>query len=726
MAESSKGPKLETRSASAAWETLTWNDLDDWAGPRSVSRGESYQRQGRVKQLRVSDAGVLLAWVHGGRRYATRVELDSTKRKRSDRISSECSCPVRFDCKHAVAVIIDCLEAIEESTDVPVATEADPRWAVIEGTGRFLDDDADEGDGLDDHLEDYGVACETRSSRRTVFGQSRAPKSRGPRNPIRNPDIQSHLESKSHEDLVRLVMDMSGSDPAVRRALADECALADGRFDELLHEARSEMRSLTAEEAWWNPWKREGHLPDYSGLERRLRVLLDHGCADAVVRLGEELMQRGVEQVDHSHDEGETCHEIGTCMRVVYEALMESDRKDEDKIVYAIEVLLADEYGICDDFGSVLDRRWKKATWSAVADRLRERLDHQPKPSAQVDAWSTNYGRERLSGWVIDALDGAGRSGEATQLSVAEARDWGSYTRAVRRLLEEKELVRAVELAKEGLEATSPAYAGIVSELQDLLCEIAAKRGDWFLPASVAADRFFRRPSISTYRELLKAAKKAECERAVQDGALAFLETGQRPDTGGTSKSGCKPASLWPLPQPPQPQEKGAPAHRRQLRDGPYFDVLIDLAIDDKRPADALEWFDRQTAENTSASRPRVVHTSRGDARVARAVETSHPARAIGIYRLLAHSIASETNTKTYPEAVDCLKRIKSLLKKAGCEGDWSAIIGEFRSEHGRKRRLMQAIDGIEGRPIVGRSRKVRRRKAETVTYSGSTQRRKR
>ena len=91
---------------------------------------------------------------------------------------------------------------------------------------------------------------------------------------------------------------------------------------------------------------------------------------------------------------------------------------------------------------------------------------------------------------------------------------------------------------------------------------------------------------------------------------------------------------------------------------------------------------------------------------MARAVETSHPDRAIAIYGELAHSIALETNTKTYPEAVNCLKRIRSLVKRTGREADWPAIVDEFRSKHGRKRRLMQVLDGIEGRPIVRRSRK--------------------
>lgn len=39
--------------------SLTWNDLEDWAGGTIVSRGRTYQRQGRVSDLAVTDDGNL-------------------------------------------------------------------------------------------------------------------------------------------------------------------------------------------------------------------------------------------------------------------------------------------------------------------------------------------------------------------------------------------------------------------------------------------------------------------------------------------------------------------------------------------------------------------------------------------------------------------------------------------------------------------------------------------
>jgi len=39
------------RKRKKAFEALTWVDLEEWAGSKIVTRGRSYHRQGRVKDL---------------------------------------------------------------------------------------------------------------------------------------------------------------------------------------------------------------------------------------------------------------------------------------------------------------------------------------------------------------------------------------------------------------------------------------------------------------------------------------------------------------------------------------------------------------------------------------------------------------------------------------------------------------------------------------------------
>ena len=56
---------------------LTWNDIDGWASGNIISRGRTYQRQGRVFDLAVTIDGGLIAWVDGSERYATKVVMDT-------------------------------------------------------------------------------------------------------------------------------------------------------------------------------------------------------------------------------------------------------------------------------------------------------------------------------------------------------------------------------------------------------------------------------------------------------------------------------------------------------------------------------------------------------------------------------------------------------------------------------------------------------------------------
>ena len=129
------------------WVSLTWDDLDGWAGSRSVSRGRAYQRQGRVKNLAISDEGRLLATVEGGDRYVVSVWLNAGKKKH-DKIESHCTCPVGYNCKHAVATVAAYLQMLADGATVPIADADDPRWR------KLSDDDVEDEDDLDEWDDD--------------------------------------------------------------------------------------------------------------------------------------------------------------------------------------------------------------------------------------------------------------------------------------------------------------------------------------------------------------------------------------------------------------------------------------------------------------------------------------------------------------------------------------------------------------------------------------------
>ena len=70
---------MTTKAPSNPFATLTWDDVETWAGSRIVSRGKSYQRGGRVRELARTASGGIVAWVQGTSRYVTQVEIAKKK-----------------------------------------------------------------------------------------------------------------------------------------------------------------------------------------------------------------------------------------------------------------------------------------------------------------------------------------------------------------------------------------------------------------------------------------------------------------------------------------------------------------------------------------------------------------------------------------------------------------------------------------------------------------------
>src|SRR4051794_21355523 len=166
------GTPKKGSSPAAGWAKLTWDDLERWAGSRSASRGRTYQRGGRVKDLRISSDGDLLATVVGGDRYATTVALSAGPKRLS--LESACTCPVGINCKHAGAAVAECLQSVAGGRELPAATEDDPRWAKLESDGAEVDDDWDEEEDDaswdDDDADEFPVKKTSHPKRPARWG----------------------------------------------------------------------------------------------------------------------------------------------------------------------------------------------------------------------------------------------------------------------------------------------------------------------------------------------------------------------------------------------------------------------------------------------------------------------------------------------------------------------------------------------------------------------------
>jgi uncharacterized Zn finger protein len=119
------------------FEKLSWSDLEQWTGSRVLSRGQGYHRDHRVQGLAQTQSGSIIAWVQGGRKYATEVDF------RDGELISVCTCPYGNNCKHAVAVVLEYLDHLKENREIPQITGQDPRIALLQG---FTDDEDIEDD----------------------------------------------------------------------------------------------------------------------------------------------------------------------------------------------------------------------------------------------------------------------------------------------------------------------------------------------------------------------------------------------------------------------------------------------------------------------------------------------------------------------------------------------------------------------------------------------------
>lgn len=481
---------------------LTWGDLEEWAGPNTLSRGRRYQQEGRVRDLALLPGGDLIAWVAGTERYATTVTADG------ESIESWCTCPVGESCKHAVAVVLEYIESVKNDLTIPAAAGNDPRLRLID--------------------PDLRIASSP------------------------DPSLRLYLEGLTKDELIDFIETLSGIDPRIRSAIDDRRSVATAGATPLVGELLAEIDTITDEDPWIE-YSSHG-IPDYSRVIMKMDALLSMGHTDEIIDIGETLLRKGTRQIEMVDDEGETSDQIAACMDVVFAALAASRRPAHEKILYAIRAELEDEYGVCEGAGMVLAEDHPREEWSIAADRLLGQLKGAGRPE---DDFTSKYQRRCLVDMAVMTLDKAGRRDEAMDLQMREAGRTGGYAEVVARLLSEGQQGEALQWILKGIAATEANEPGIADRLRDTLLEIREKEGDWPAVAAIRAEGFFRKPTYQTFRDLEEASIHAGVRDEVRDAAMHYLITGKRPPAGDSVIPGVLPDTG--IKVRPQPRETTAP-----------------------------------------------------------------------------------------------------------------------------------------------------------------------
>ncbi|WP_054692695.1 hypothetical protein [Geotalea toluenoxydans] len=499
--------------------------------------------------------------------------------------------------------------------------------------------------------------------------------------------LRKIFEGMDKEELVALLMDLSGRYPEIERGMLEKEQLATGRVDKVVSSLRREIRNITAEPAWHSHWEDEGNLPDYTHVRKQLQALLTNGHADAVLQLGEELWTRGNEQVEQSHDEGDTATAIAECMEIVLAAVPQSSMTPSEQLLWVIDHTLADEYSLLESDGKMLESgAYTQANWREVADILEARLKSIARPASA--AFSETYQRNGILNMLLDAFERSGRRQDIIPLLEKEADACRCYGKLVDALFAAGEKEKARQWCVRGFERTVENASGIAAELQVRLREMAEKEKKYDLAAAYRAEDFFVSASRKSYTELRKAAEKARVWPAVRGCVLRYLETGQRPDPSGKEKR----SKEWPLPQPEvmRPQNKAEMRYERF----PNLNMLIDIAILERRFDDVVALYQelRKTKRWGWDT----------DKAVAEAVAESHPQIALDIWRAIAESLIGQVKPKAYEEAAIYLRRMCKVYQETRRISDWQNLLIELRRDHKAKRRLMEVLDSLSGKKITG------------------------
>jgi uncharacterized Zn finger protein len=370
--------------------------------------------------------------------------------------------------------------------------------------------------------------------------------------------------------------------------------------------------------------------------------------------------------------------EVADCMPVIVKALGRSSLDAVERLTWALDAVLEDQFEVCQAFAEYLHRRHPKSAWHALADELLRRLKGL-KGSGSVDDFSRNYERDRLSDWAINALERAGREDEIIPLCEAEARKTGSFDRLVQRLISAKRYEEADRWIQEGIRATEKKWPGIASNLRHKLREIRTRQKNWPAVAAMQVEAFVRYPSRQAFTDCKKAASRVKAWPKVREHLLRYLETGEFP----WSQKG------WPLPE----SRLDRPGVNQWNR-FPLIQNLIDIAIFEKMPDQVLRWYDQRPKDRFGW------HGMDEDA-IATAVETHAPDRAVAIWKGKAERLIAQVKPRAYQEAVRYLRKAAKVMHRGKKSAEWESYLKELRQQHFRKRRLIEILDGLDGKPIV-------------------------
>ena len=621
--------------------SLTWDDLNDWAGGTVVNRGEAYVT--RVHDLANTDENHLTAAVHGQQVYRTEVWYEN------ESLTFQCTCPYSYGpCKHSVALILVYLNHVKTNVHVPTGSTRNT---------------ADSG-----KLSDSSASPD----------EAEIPKLDAQR-------IREAFSRISKEDLIEWVTDSILSSSRLRENLPEGISTTDlqpdsltmnkkqfARLQKMIDEETSIRVDYYERDEWYSyddDYDNFESGPCYEEILKEFEFLAQYGLVSELMTLGKRLLVQSGEQLSESDPGYEVFEEIKQCMRLIFKTMLASDLPNSEKIIAYWEMQEDDQCNLTSDVPRLESlKNVKPADWQPAAKHFSSQLKKMPRSNRDENRFNS-FRRNDVLQRAVTALKNAGDVDDAIELSISELPLCGNYEELVDLLIEVPDFDKAKQWILRGLEegATS---RDMVFGLTERMLKIAVLEENWPQATSIAAYFFAdRATTLEAYLVVKDFCQRTGDWVKVREILLGYLETGDYDVS----------AADWPLVATGMGVENSV-----GLNHHPNYRVLIEIAIEEKRNDDAVNWI-RQAPEEEA-----------GAVTYAPQLQGTHPDFALQVWKLEIDALIGEVKAKSYISAMHYLKQIRNLLGKSGRSEEYKQYVVLIREKHRRKPLLLKELNKLE------------------------------
>jgi uncharacterized Zn finger protein len=626
-------------------KTLTLDDVKEWASDKIYDRGKGMVKEVSGLSLTIND--VLSAKVQGTDKYDTEVYFEDGE------LTSFCSCPYEYgECKHAVAVILAAAKQLNSGKDIPqddmlAATPRDIEFSIF----------------------DNSLERSKPSSKKVELD---------PSYPRTLEALQKMLSKQPKAALVKQLLLLSMKDYDIHESLWEFVDSTPDLFNVASQVTllKRKIKKVTAEESWQDYWNHKGHTPDYSPIRTGLEALLKHKAFDEVVELGSELWTLGIEQIQHSDDEGELANELSRTMFIVLEALPQSSMKPVLQLFWWIDRELEDDYELLQDLDLVYNHEgYQTEHWQDVAMMLTQRLANVPESKKQ------DYEYKKIVDMLAFAYQKAGDDNAILAMMENQVSNTKDYAKLVEGFAKQGNMSKAKEWCLIGFNDTLKEKPGIARRLKDQLIEWYKEDGNIAQVAALSVDDFLASPDMKNFHIIERLFQN---QQSILDGQwervratiLDLIEHGD-------PAMDALPLD-WPLPKPYVSSLVESKGYWSQTQ---IEDLMIDIAIYEKQFDEAVDRFGNRVGYQ--------IMTDSLARSLALAVSKSHPETSISIWKACALNDIARAKAEAYRDAGKHLRQLRKVYEEHQRLDEWQKYIKRLQIEHKRKTRLQEVLDTL-------------------------------